>query len=473
MAITEQELTAIEGALRERPDGLSMRDLIGPDAPIAKRRNMQRRLQKLIEGGRVVSRGVNKGTRYFASSSGTTAASSPPTPPPTHPAPDVSIDSDDGVLIPLTTPAEQVRKLVQRQAAERDPVTYKRAFLSSYRPNETHYLSQSLRDHLQKIGTVDGQSQPAGTYARHILDRLLIDLAWSSSKLEGNTYSLLDTQKLIEQGKEAEGKSAEETAMIKNHKGAIEFLVDAADDIGFNRYTILNLHSLLADNLLAPEVTGKLREHGVGIQDSVYTPLNNPQVLEECFNELLAKADAIKNPFEQSFFASIHLPYLQPFADVNKRVSRLAANIPFIKRNLAPISFIDVPKQLYVEAMLGVYELNRVELARDMFVWAYERSARRYTAIQQSFAGPDAFRLRYREEMRVVVSEIVRGRQGRDEAARSIQQFAEDGHIATSDRAAFIDAVQAELIGLHEGNFARYKVRPSEFYAWKGAWEGP
>ncbi len=75
---------------------------------------------------------------------------------------------------------------------------------------------------------------------------------------------------------------------------------------------------------------------------------------------------------------------------------------------LSPVSFIEVPKEFYVEAMLGVYELNRIELARDMFVWAYERSARRYTAVQQSFGAPDEFRLRYREQLRNVVGEIVR-----------------------------------------------------------------
>lgn len=464
-SIPARELDAIAQTLADRPDGVSMRDLVGHGATDAQRRAMQRRLRRLIEAGRVASRGVGKGTRYF------TTGAPPRTPPPPSPSDrEVAVDSDGGVAIPLSPSGAEVRRLIQRPEAEREPVSYRRQFLSAYQPNVTEYLPTNTRKHLQNLGAVDGQSQPAGTYARHILDRLLIDLAWSSSKLEGNTYSLLDTKTLIEHGKEAEGKSAEETAMILNHKNAIEFLVDAADDIGFNRYTLLNLHSLLADGLLDPASTGRLRQHGVGIQDSVYTPLNNPQVIEECFSEILAKADAIRNPFEQSFFLAVHLPYLQPFADVNKRVSRLAANIPFIKRNLAPVSFIDVPKEFYIEAMLGVYELNRIDLARDMFVWAYERSARRYTAIQQSFGAPDAFRLSYREQLRDVVAEIVRGRHARDAASKIIQRFAED-HVGARDQRAFIDAAQAELVGLHEGNFARYRVRPSEFFAWKAVWE--
>ena len=91
---------------------------------------------------------------------------------------------------------------------------------------------------------------PAGTYLRQVMGRLLIDLSWNSSRLEGNTYSLLETQRLLELGEAAEGKAAEETQMILNHKGAIELLAEGSDQIGFNRYTICNLHAILSENLL-------------------------------------------------------------------------------------------------------------------------------------------------------------------------------------------------------------------------------
>src|SRR5204862_2700166 len=144
------------------------------------------------------------------------------------------------------------------------------------------------------------------------------------------------------------------------------------------------LHALLADNLLAdPDAPGRLRRIPVGIERSAFHPLEVPQLIEECFQELLAKADAIKDPFEQAFFVMVQLPYLQPFDDVNKRVSRLAANIPLIRTNLAPLSFTDVPGDLYSQATLGVYELNRVELLKDVFLWAYQRSAARYAAVRQ------------------------------------------------------------------------------------------
>ena len=104
----------------------------------------------------------------------------------------------------------------------------------------------------------------------------------------------------------------------------------------------------------------------------------------------------------------VHLPYLQPFEDVNKRVSRLAANIPLFKRNLCPLSFLDVPTRAYVDALLGVYELNRIELLRDVFIWAYERSCQQYVAVRSQMVPPDTFRLRYRAALAEAVRAIIR-----------------------------------------------------------------
>lgn len=472
MAITESELADIERTLQERPDGVSMGDLVGPDASENKRRAMRVRLAKLIEADRARSEGEKRWTRYFAA---TRYAESSPAMPPLREY-EAPFDSSNGEAlaaistIPLSSEGREIQRLVSRPQTERTPTGYRRGFLSSYRPNVTAYLAEAERRHLTAIG-ITGSDQPAGTYARQILSRLLIDLSWNSSRLEGNTYSLLDTLVLLERGESAEGKTAKETQMILNHKEAIEYLVDDVNEAGFNRHTILNLHALLSNNLLPdPMMQGRLRRNIVGIGGSVYTPLSTPAVIEECFAELLAKADAIEDPFEQSFFVSIHLPYLQAFEDVNKRVSRLAANIPFFQRNLSPVSFIDVSEDAYVQGMLGVYELNRTELARDVFIWSYERSARRYAAIRQSIGEPDQFRLRYREELRDAISQIIRQKRGKPSASRFLSAFAGE-RIPAQDRARFKETAETELIGLHEGNFARYRVRPSEFFAWKAEWE--
>lgn len=177
-------------------------------------------------------------------------------------------------------------------------------------------------------------------------------------------------------------------------------------------------------------------------------------------------AAEIADPFEQAFFLMVHLPYLQPFEDVNKRVSRLAANIPFIQHNLCPLSFIDVPQQAYVDAMLGVYELNRVELLRDVFVWAYGRSCQQYVAVQQNMGKPDVFRMRYRRELSDVVAAMVRGIAPATEEALLRRMPLE---VAQADQSGFTALALLELKALHAGNAVRFGLRPLEVEGWRKA----
>ena len=165
----------------------------------------------------------------------------------------------------------------------------------------------------------------------------------------------------------------------------------------------------------------------------------------------------------------VQLPYLQPFDDVNKRVSRLAANIPLIKTNMAPLSFTEVPAKTYTEAMLGVYELNRIDLLKDVFVWAYERSALRSAAVRQSLGEPDPFRLKYRAALRDVIRTIVLERLGRTATLAYIAAWAEQ-NVKADERDRFREVVEHEVLGLHEDNFVRYQIKPSQFKAWQDAW---
>jgi Fic family protein len=295
-------------------------------------------------------------------------------------------------------------------------------------------------------------------------------LSWNSSRLEGNTYSLLDTERLINFGRTAEGKDARETTMILNHKAAIEFLVENAGDIGIEPVTVLNVHALLSTDLLPdPDAPGRLRRIPVNIGGSVFQPLAFPQVVEERFHALLAKAAAIEDPFEQAFFVMVQLPYLQPFDDVNKLVSRLVANIPLIRWNLAPISFTDVPNNAYVQGILGVYELKRFELLRGLFLWAYERSVAKYAAQRQSMGEPDPFRLRWRNDLQAVIHDVIRQCMSRADAQHHIKTWAEE-HVDEYERERFVTMVEAELLVVRESNFARYRVHPSEYHAWKRVW---
>jgi hypothetical protein len=355
--IPEEALTAIEKAVELRPEGADLPAIAGTLKPPVPKRTLQYRLRYLVDAGRLVKEGDDRWAKYHLP---TTAPAKTPALETPATAPAAVAEEEEAAVVPLSPASKEIRRYLSQNVTARKPVGYRREFLESYRPNETFYLSEAQRAHLAQVGKPNFEDHAAGTYAKHILNRLLIDLSWNSSRLEGNTYSLLDTKRLIELGEAAEGRDRLEAQMIVNHREAIEFLVNDAEGIGFNRYTILNLHGILAQNLLAdPSAPGRLRHIGVGIEKSTFHPLELPQLIDECFNQLLHKAAAIGDPFEQALFAMVQLPYLQPFDDVNKRVSRLSANIPFIKRNLSPLSFIDVPRALYTEAILGVYELTR------------------------------------------------------------------------------------------------------------------
>lgn len=255
--------------------------------------------------------------------------------------------------------------------------------------------------------------------------------------------------------------------MIINHKGAIEFLVDSAELMGINKLTIQNLHAILSDNLMSdPGDNGRLRTRGVEIGGSVYLPLAVPQLIEEIFIQALNAAGQISDPFEQAFFLLVHLPYLQPFQDVNKRVSRLSANIPLIRNNLKPLSFVDVPKSDYVAGLLGVYELNRIELLRDVFVWAYKRSAEHYAVIRDSLGSPDEFKLKYRPQIKSAVAFVIQNGIPAKDVQNRIGKWTEENGVGESDRGRFVAVIESEILSLQEWNVARYPVSPNEYKAW-------
>lgn len=458
--IPTNDLDAVLRVVTRFPQGASIEDITGTMDIRLSRRTLQRRLAWLVKQGRLIAEGGGCGSRYRLA-----VAIKEGTPPNSDKR--LVVDKD---YIPISHESESIILAVREPTQKRHPVGYNRAFLDAYRPGKTYYLSLELRRHLASLGRSPEGGLPAGTYARRIFNRLLIDLSWNSSRLEGNTYSLLETERLLELGETAEGKNAQEAQMILNHKAAIELLVEQATEVGFNRYTVLNLHGLLSENLLAdPRACGRLRSIPVGISGTVFHPLEVPQLIEECFQKILDTATAIPDAFEQAFFVMVHLPYLQPFEDANKRVSRLAANIPLIRGNLCPLSFVDVSDRAYTDGILGIYELNHIELLRDVFVWAYERSCTRYSAVRQSLGEPDPFRLRYRLLIGDLVGEIVRGGMDKKAATALVRQRATE-QSPQEDQMRFIEVVETELMSLHEGNIARYRLRPSEYLAWRQVW---
>lgn len=427
-------------ALRELQDAL----------PHAAKHHITYRLGRLREQNLITLDGVTRGARYY------------------------SVEDIDKTSEVEATLEESVfsRSVLTRLAAfdtppGRRPIArYERAWLEDFA--ETTLWEEDELERLHRMGQTSADGAPAGTYARQIHERLLIDLSWGSSALEGNTYTLLDTKNLIERGEAAEGKEAYEAQMILNHKRAIEFLLDSALDVGLRRAIVSNLHAELMDNLLSsPSALGAIREHPVWISGSTYTPCAIPQKLSEDLELILAIARGLKDPFEQAFMMLTALPYLQPFTDGNKRTARLLANLPLMQANLRPLSFIDVDRQDYLRSILCLYEQRDLSPMRELFVWAYERSCERYPDVEETLVSPDPFRLRHRDLIYNTVHELVVSLN--HEPEEEVEAIAARHFDKPVERARFVSFILADLDALHEGNYMRYRIRPSEFDAWRAA----
>ncbi|MFC1495512.1 Fic family protein, partial [Thermodesulfobacteriota bacterium] len=304
--------------------------------------------------------------------------------------------------------AAVIRIHLQTPYNQRRPASYKKEFLDRYVPNKTFYLSEADRQSLREAGTPTTSPLPAGTYARRILERLLIDLSWASSRMEGNTYNLLETERLIRFGQEASGKDRKEAVMILNHKEAIQYVVENLATIKISRPDLFNIHALLADGLLVdPAMAGRLRRMPVGITHSSFRPLDDQFKIEEEFDMLIEKATPIIDPFEQSFFILVHIPYLQAFEDINKRTSRVASNIPLLKADLAPMSFLTMDDGDYIDGLMGIYEMNNVSLLREVYIEAYMTSAENYKTLRAELETPEKTALVYRDFVREVVRRCV------------------------------------------------------------------
>ena len=446
----EQQKEAIITLLDQHSEGLSRGQIADSLSFSINSKTLQRRLAALAEEGRIAKEGEKKATRYYLSHT--------------------SIKTDkrqlkDNFANIFSSKSQKLLNFLDVPLHAREKMSYNRDFLDSYAPNKSVYVPEKVREALYQEGKRFDEQLAAGTYARQICQRLLIDLSYNSSRLEGNTYSRLDTQKLVEEGISAEGKVHEETVMIMNHKEAILFLVENAQEIELNSLTIRNLHHLLSQDLLAnPEACGNIRSIEVDIGKSTYKPLSNLHVLKELFELVLYKAKKIEDPFEQSFFLLCHLSYLQAFEDVNKRTSRLSCNIPLIKSNLCPLSFTDVSREDYTVALLAIYEKNNVEPMLELFTWAYSRSCKEYGLVKKSLGEIDAFRIQYRQQKKVVMGQIVKQGLHGDAAEASIENYCREQAIDEVDK--FTAMTLADLSTLHAGAIIGLQITEAQLNKW-------
>lgn len=212
--------------------------------------------------------------------------------------------------------------------------------------------------------------------AKKELERLVIELSWKSSKIEGNTYTLLDTEKLIMEHSEAPGHDHAEAQMILNHKDTFTFIHQHADQFKkISRANIEHVHSLLTHDL---DVGKGLRSSPVGVVGSRYRPLDNKHQITDAVQSLISSVNGMKSSYAKSLMALLGISYIQPFEDGNKRTSRIMANAILIAHDCAPLSYRSVDENAYREAMFIFYELNSLVPFKNIYMEQYLFAAENY-----------------------------------------------------------------------------------------------
>lgn len=327
-------------------------------------------------------------------------------------------------------PIEEIQRYLEQSVNHRPLSTY-----CEERLNAIDIFSDGERWRLMALA-----QQKDSHYRLSVLQRFLIDLTWASSALEGNSYTYLDTQALIEYGARNPEKPSEDAVMIINHKRAIEMLLKTRQ---MNTESMLAIHRALSSNagaegsrhFLEPHQSGHFRTYEeLDITGSAYIPPQGadraPGFIEQEFGRLIETSMCLNSPLDQSLYLLTRIPYLQPFCDANKRLSRLACNIPLIGNGLAPLTFVDFDKSRYLQGLLSFYELGDERLMKDAFMDAYITSSLRYSPLN--------------EKLRVAIGADIKAYV--DDAKRYVMEGVESGRI--EDYLRVIDRSKTENPGV-------------------------
>jgi fido (protein-threonine AMPylation protein) len=208
------------------------------------------------------------------------------------------------------------------------------------------------------------------------LERLAIDLSWKSSQIEGNTYSLLETERLLKDKQTAAGKTKDEATMLLNHKEALDFIIAHTNYISpLTISSVEDIHSLLVKEL---EIARNIRSKRVGISGTNYKPLENEFQIKEALNDMCTLINSKENIFEKALLALVLISYIQPFSDGNKRTARIVSNAILMSRNYCPISFRTIDSIEYKKAMLIFYEQNNIHPFKNIFIDQFEFAVNTY-----------------------------------------------------------------------------------------------
>ena len=309
---------------------------------------IKRILTKLIQEHLVVSSGKGKSTRYN--------------------------------LSPEYKLFEQVdiEKYYKKEIDEREiKEHFNFSIISEVLPNTNLFTENELTklNELQEIFTKN-ISELSELEFKKELERLAIDLSWKSSQIEGNTYSLLETEKLLKEKETASGKTKEEAMMLLNHKDAIDFIVENPDYLfPLTVSGIEDIHSILTKELA---VDRNIRKRRVGISGTNYKPIDNEFQIKEALTGMCDLINRKENIFEKSLLALILISYIQPFVDGNKRTARIVSNAILMQHKYCPISFRTVDSVDYKKAMLLFYEQNNITSVKKIFIEQYEFAVKTY-----------------------------------------------------------------------------------------------
>ena len=213
------------------------------------------------------------------------------------------------------------------------------------------------------------------TYQKE-MERLAIDLSWKSSQIEGNTYSLLETERLLKEKETAVGKTKDEATMLLNHKAAIDFIVENPTYVEpLSIASIEDIHSILVKGL---NIDRNIRKSRVGISGTNYTPLDNEFQIKDALEDMCDLLNQRENVFEKALLLLILISYIQPFLDGNKRTARIISNAIFIQNHYCPISYRTIDSVEYKKAILLFYEQNNLTAFKDIFMDQYEFAVNSY-----------------------------------------------------------------------------------------------
>jgi len=236
--------------------------------------------------------------------------------------------------------------------------------------DEAETLKSAQKNYEQKT------TSTSQTIRKKELERFVIELSWKSSKIEGNTYTLLETEKLILENQKAAGRTENETKMILNHKKAFDLIWQNPNEFEtFDRATIERIHARLTQDM---QIAPGLRKSPVGITGTKYRPLDNIYQIQDAINALGKAIQKIKSPAAKAMLAILGISYIQPFEDGNKRTGRMTANALLLAHKNPPLSYRSVDENEYRQAIIAFYELNSIAPFKKIFLDQYAFAAQNY-----------------------------------------------------------------------------------------------